>query len=136
MFSLKGRMAPNGVVETVVQEADSQIRCIRLALGRRIQIELAFVLPAIVWIAECAAELLNLMQVHGKDGRASYHRTFGKFDHQALADVGEMVYVMPLGSTVPGDRERRLDTGRTQDGALRAPRYGRRYSRVQTGSKL
>ena len=72
-----GSSASNGVVEKAIQSVEQQVRVLESAVEGRWSVKLETRHPAIPWITEYAAVMLNRFEV-GHDGKTAYERNKGK----------------------------------------------------------
>ena len=79
-------------VEKAVDQFMCQFRAIKKGLERRIGQRVETHWPALTWVAEHAAMMLNRYQV-GRDGRTAYRRTVVKDCVQKVVEFGEQVHV-------------------------------------------
>lgn len=80
-----------------------------MALEGRVGIRMEFDMPNMFCLIEYSAELINRYKVQQRDGQTSFGRTFWNNYSQALVDVCEVIYYIPLGASVYDDNERRME---------------------------
>ena len=81
----------NGPCEKAVQDLTAQTRVLRLALEARIKTPVGEGTPAVEWMIEYAAFLLNKFSV-GADGMTPWERLTGQKWRRPLVEFGEMVF--------------------------------------------
>ena len=86
-----GASQANGVAERAIQSVQGQVRVLKLAAEKKWGIEIPAEHPAIAWIVEYAAFLLNRFEV-GHDGKTAYERLKGKKATTLGIEFGEAVH--------------------------------------------
>ena len=87
----------NGVIEKGIQEVESQARTLMCALEERLRAVIPWNSPVGAWLIEYAAVLLNLYR-EGKDKMVPMERLRGEKHDRPIAEFGERVHYLPLGS--------------------------------------
>ena len=83
-----GSSASNGVVEGAIQRVEQHVRVLKSALVGRWGVKLETRHPAIPWISEHAAVLLNRLEV-GHDGKTTHERNKGNKGKLLGMEFGE-----------------------------------------------
>ena len=93
--------ASNGVVERAIQSVEGQTRVLKLALESRWNLQIPAKHPAVPWLVEYAAFLLNRFEV-GHDGKTACERLKGKKTRTFGVEFGEAVLwkVKPSGGAL------------------------------------
>ena len=89
--SPKGSSASNGVVEKGVQDAEHQVRALRLSLEARLNSKIPINHPIIPWLVQHAGFTHNRFQL-GHDGKTPYERLKNKSFSQPMLELGESVH--------------------------------------------
>ena len=85
----------NGVAERAVQEFTAQMRCIKLALEKRIGVPINKNWQVINVMAEHASYIINRC-LKGADGKTPFQRLKGYESSKPLLEFGEQVWAKPL----------------------------------------
>ena len=87
----RGSSQSNGAVEIAVQQAETQIRALRLALEENYGASIPLDHPIMGWLCLHAGFCHNRFQI-GHDGHTPYRRNKGKDFDKALLEFGECVH--------------------------------------------
>ena len=85
-----GSSASNGIVERAILSVEQQVRVLKSAVENRWGVKLGTKHPAIPWLVEYAAVLLNRFQV-SHDGKTAFERSKGKKARTLGIEFGEAV---------------------------------------------
>ena len=80
----------NGAVEKAVQDADAQLRCLKIGLEEKINTKIETGWPILLWMIEYAGILLSRYTV-SRDGKTPHQRLYGKRCNQPVCAFGERV---------------------------------------------
>ena len=80
----------NGAIEKGVQDINARLRCIKIALEKRLKEKLHIRLPIFEWAVEHAAFVHTRFQL-GHDGSTPWRRLTGRSWNHELAEFGEQV---------------------------------------------
>ena len=92
-----GESQSNGVAERGVQTGEDQVRVLKLALGSRLNGQIAMDHPIMSWLAAYAGWIVSRQEV-GYDGRTSYERWRGRPYRGELMDFCSMLLSSPIRS--------------------------------------
>ena len=100
----------NGSVESAMNQIKGQFRTMKDALDTRYNCRHAGDHPAIPWLIEHAADTLNRRRI-GKDGRTAYRRWKGRSFNKKVAEFGENIWYLKLGTAGKDKFHKRWEDG-------------------------
>ena len=100
----------NSVAERAVQSVEGIVRTFKLALEKRLGVQIPSSHPMMAWVVEHSAEQLNRYHV-SQDGRTAYERVRGKAYKGEMHELGIHVYHRFPGKCEGGSMEPRWSEG-------------------------
>ena len=105
-----GEKQSNGHAERTCRTIEGLMRTLKFALESKVNQQIPPEAAILAWIAEHAGTLYRRHNV-GADGKTPYERRKGKMSHRVLAEIGELVWYMPLESTKKAKLDPRYEKG-------------------------
>ena len=100
----------NGFIERAIQTVEGQIRTMKSALGRRLDVKMPNDRCIIPWLVEHAGNILTRFEV-GKEGKTPIQRLKGRKLRTQLVEFGECVSFLPADYAKQGKMEPRWKEG-------------------------
>ena len=85
-----GESQSNGVAERAVQQVEDQLRVLKLAIERRLNVKIPCAHPAMKWLVPHSAGVITKYQ-RGHDGKTAFERLLGKQCREDTLEFGECI---------------------------------------------